>query len=443
MTDVPENTTGQKPDSRHWNLLPLISTSIVIAGVLVALGAVVYLARDLMIVLFLSVLFAVFLTKLSGVIAGYTSIPYTPTVGIVVTVLLGLIFGFNYFFGSRIRSELTKAAKHIDEARTELRNKLDKYPAIEAFMDEAPVVREWKKEVTGETSAASENASVASRDSKTGKDGKAQDSSASSKAAPADPTPNSAQATNADDSASRAPLDKSEDPSRSPEESSLSKAVGGVKSIGGTIVTAVGGMIRTTFGLMLNIFIIFFMGLFIALSPEKVRDGVAKLAVPAGRDETRRVLNCLGDSLWRWLIGRLATMVMTGTSVGIGLWFLGVPMPISLGVVTGLLTFVPNIGGMLALSLAVFMALPSGLSTVLWVVGLYAAFQLVESYIFTPLIQQYQVDIPPSLLIGTQALFGFLLGFMGAMIASPGLVAFLVLHDEVYQKHILRWQKSS
>ncbi len=98
------------------------------------------------------------------------------------------------------------------------------------------------------------------------------------------------------------------------------------------------------------------------------------------------------------------------------------------------------VGSLLALSLATFMALPSGISTVAWVVGLYIAFQLVKSYIITPLIQQYQVDIPPALLIGTQALFGFLLGFLGAMVASPALVLVLVLHDEVYQKHIHRWQ---
>ncbi len=415
-------------NNRHWNLLPLLFTCMLAAGLLIFLGAIAYMARDLLIIFFLSILFAVFLSKLAGVAANYIPIPYKPAVGLVVTLLLGLALGFAFYFGTKVRAELTKAAGHVDEARAELSRKIDQYPALEAILNEAPVVRRWVKAVKGKSDSTSAEASAGEGERESEVAGKEQLPPSDSSS---DSTKESPPAANNTDQATSAG-----------NKSKLSQSLDAITSVAGSLLSAVGGMIQTTFGLSLNVLIIFFMGLFMALSPTKARDGVVRLVVPAGRDEARRVMNCIADSLWSWLIGRFATMTVTGASVGVGLWFLGVPMPITLGVVTGLLTFVPNIGGLLSLSLAMFVALPNGLATVGWVVGLYIAFQLVESYIITPLIQKHQVDIPPALLIGTQALFGFLLGFLGAMVASPCLVVLLVLHDEVYQKRIQCWQKS-
>lgn len=146
------------------------------------------------------------------------------------------------------------------------------------------------------------------------------------------------------------------------------------------------------------------------------------------------MMDCMAETLWRWLVGRFASMVLTGLGIGIALWFLGVPLPLTLGVLTGLLTFIPNIGAAIALGLAMFVALPTGIATVGWVVVVFFAFQLVESYVLTPMIQQYQVSLPPALLISTQALMGGILGFLGALIASPMLVLILVLNREVYQR---------
>ena len=143
----------------------------------------------------------------------------------------------------------------------------------------------------------------------------------------------------------------------------------------------------------------------------------------------------LGDQLWRWLIGRLASMAITGVGVGVALWLLDVPLAVTLGVMTGLLTFIPNIGAAIALIASAFVALPSGLSTVVWVVAIYLAFQMLESYVVTPLIQEHQVSVPPAILISFQALLGVLLGFAGALIASPVLVTAMVLKQEVLRKH--------
>jgi len=117
------------------------------------------------------------------------------------------------------------------------------------------------------------------------------------------------------------------------------------------------------------------------------------------------------------------SMLITGLGATIILWFAGVPMAVFLGLVTGLLTFVPNIGSVIALALAVPFSLPQGGGTVMTVVVGYMVLWVVESYITTPLIQQHQVSLPPAMLISFQAVVRVLFVFLGAAVASPLLAA--------------------
>jgi predicted PurR-regulated permease PerM len=104
----------------------------------------------------------------------------------------------------------------------------------------------------------------------------------------------------------------------------------------------------------------------------------------------------------------------------------------TLGILTGLLTFVPNIGAAIALLLAVMLALPQGTGTVAAVVVGYMVVQLVESYVVTPLIEQKAVSLPPALVIAFQAVMSVLFGFVGAVVASPVLAAGKTIVEMLY-----------
>jgi len=145
----------------------------------------------------------------------------------------------------------------------------------------------------------------------------------------------------------------------------------------------------------------------------------------------------MGESMFNWLKGRFLTMLITGAGTSIALFILGVPMPVTVGVITGLLTFIPNIGAIIALGLAMLLGLSQGPITVVWVVILYALLQLVESNVVTPLIQQHQTSIPPALLLAFQILMAALTGFLGVMVATPLLAAGMVLVKEVWIKDTL------
>ncbi len=369
-------------------------------------GLAAFFARDVLIILFLAVLCAIFLTRLTRVCSAASGLSYHWALATVVGGLVVATATVALFLGNRVQGELIRSMEQVEQSRQALQESLRESPGFQMLLEELPIVRERFQAVVQPSNH--ERSTDAT-------DGAA---STGSEAQTLDGSPISAESTSAESSGS---------------EQRVSQAVGAVRSVASGFLKAVGAAISTTFGLLLNSLIIIVVGLFLAVRPEESRDGVVQLFPLRYRERAEGVLDQMGDALWRWLIGRSLSMLVTGVGVGAALAGLGVPLAVSLGVLTGLLTFIPNIGAAIALGLAMFMALPMGLNVMLAVVGVYVAFQFMESYAVTPLIQQYQVSLPPALLLSAQALCGVWLGFLGAMVASPIVVVGLVCNREIYQ----------
>jgi predicted PurR-regulated permease PerM len=98
---------------------------------------------------------------------------------------------------------------------------------------------------------------------------------------------------------------------------------------------------------------------------------------------------------------------------------MGVPLALTLGLLAGLLDFIPNIGPFLAGIPGVLIALTVSPSIALYVLIFYFIIQSLESYILTPILQQKTVKLPPALTIVAQVLLGVLVGGIGLILASP------------------------
>ena len=120
-------------------------------------------------------------------------------------------------------------------------------------------------------------------------------------------------------------------------------------------------------------------------------------------------------------------MALIGTLNGIGLWLLGVPAPVALGLITAFFTFIPNFGPLLSLLPAALLALTISPTVALYVTLLHFGIQFVESYLVTPLVQQRTVALPPALTLGVQLLSGVLVGPLGLVLAAPLAAAGMVL----------------
>jgi predicted PurR-regulated permease PerM len=199
----------------------------------------------------------------------------------------------------------------------------------------------------------------------------------------------------------------------------------------------VAGIFSGVVGAITNLVLVLFVGLYLAFAPRLYVDGFVRLLPAGSRGRVHDVLEVLGRVLRRWLLGRLSVMAVNGTLTALGLWFLGIPLPAMLGLLTGLLNFIPNLGPLLAAVPAVLLALLQGPQEVLWVVVLYLIIQNLDGFVFTPLVQQRTVSLPLVIIITAQVLFGLLLGSLGLLFATPLAAVILVLVKMLYLQDVL------
>jgi predicted PurR-regulated permease PerM len=201
--------------------------------------------------------------------------------------------------------------------------------------------------------------------------------------------------------------------------------------------TAASTAVTSTFGALGNLVIIIVIGIYGALDPARYRRGLIALFAPSLRPLAGALTDKVVQTLKNWLAAQFIAMTVVGTLTGIGLWLVGIPLALILGVIAGLLAFIPNIGPIMALAPGLLFAIPLGTATVLWVLAVYLAVQTLESYLITPMVQQEKVDIPPVLVIAAQLFFGVLYGLMGLALAMPLTALAMTLIRELYVKHFL------
>lgn len=211
--------------------------------------------------------------------------------------------------------------------------------------------------------------------------------------------------------------------------SRLIEEVGGLKHLGRffslTLQTVVDGVI------------VFFLVLYLAFSPELYVRGMVSLVPIRQRSAAHDIIQTLGSTLQWWLIGRFSAMAIVGVLSGIGLWLLGIPLALTLGVLAGLLTFIPYVGAIVSALPAILMALLVDFSHALYVVVLYVVIHIVEGYIFSPLIQERTVFIPPMVMLSALTAMTILLGVPGLIMATPLTAIVLVLVKKIYIEGIL------
>lgn len=186
-------------------------------------------------------------------------------------------------------------------------------------------------------------------------------------------------------------------------------------------------MVGSTIGLLGTGIVILLVGLFIAIEPSPYRRGILRLVPVARRGKAAEVLADVWQVLRGWLVGKVVAMAAIFVVTWAGLALLGIPIALTLALLAAALTFIPNIGPVIAAIPAVLLALQHGLTTTLAVAGLYVASQALESYVLTPLIQRKAVSLPPAITLLAQVAMGLVAGGMGLLLATPLTAAVLAV----------------
>ena len=197
-------------------------------------------------------------------------------------------------------------------------------------------------------------------------------------------------------------------------------------------VSLVQSVFKSTFGVLGDLYVILFIGIFFTVSPKIYTDGIIQLVPAGGKTKAKNVLTALGENLKKWLKGKLFAMLIVFILTAVGLVIMGMPMWLALAIIAGILNFIPNFGPLLALIPAVLVGLTQSPTTAIWVASLYIVVQVLESNFITPMVQQRLINVPPAMIIIAQLLIAPLTGAWGLVLATPLLVIILVLIKELY-----------
>jgi predicted PurR-regulated permease PerM len=204
------------------------------------------------------------------------------------------------------------------------------------------------------------------------------------------------------------------------------------------LLTAIGPrLIRGTAGAAATSVIVIFAGLYMALHPSTYLGGLLKLFPPSGRARAAEVLEACNVALHRWLVGQLVSMVLVGVTTGVGLWLVGVPSPLALGVIAGLGQFVPVIGPMAATIPGLILAAGAGSGVLAWTAVVYVGAIQFEANVITPLVLRQMVELPMAVTLFAVLAMGVLLGPLGVVFATPLAVVAYVALRMVYLEDLL------
>ena len=185
---------------------------------------------------------------------------------------------------------------------------------------------------------------------------------------------------------------------------------------GGTGVTALPlAIVSSAFEVVLVVF----LSLYWLASMPTLRAFLISLLPPDRAEQTRSVLEEIGQTMGGYVRGVLIEASLIATLVFLGLSIIGVQYPLALAALAGIGEFMPYVGPIMAATPAVLIALLESPTQALIVLGFYVGLQLLEGYLLFPLVVGRQSEIPPLLIILGLLAGGTVGGVLGALVAIP------------------------
>lgn len=199
---------------------------------------------------------------------------------------------------------------------------------------------------------------------------------------------------------------------RLPSPAVLLRNVGGAGNVVGPVFSAAQALVYA--------FLLFFGALFALATPnERLLDPLVRAVPPELRPAVYRILQLLAKRLVGWLKGTLTAMVAVGLLSVLAFSLLGVPNAIALGLLNGLLEFVPIVGPWTGGVVATLVGFLDSPRTALWTAIAALAIQQIEANVITPWAMSRNAEIHPFVTLFALLLFGGLFGFLGVLLALP------------------------
>ncbi|MXO66921.1 AI-2E family transporter [Altericroceibacterium endophyticum] len=217
------------------------------------------------------------------------------------------------------------------------------------------------------------------------------------------------------------------------QKNGLSIRAENVQSIAGQLMSGVGTVTRAltgVFGGLTTLFLIVIIGIYVALEPRLYERGVAWILPRKRRSDFYSTITEMAQTMRRLMAGRILGMVFEGLFTYLMLAFYGVPMAVLLGILTGLLAFIPNVGAVISGLLMALVGFSVSTETGLYTIFVYIFVQTLDGYLVIPMIARKTVDLAPALVLAMQLVMGILFGILGLFLADPLLAMIKVVLEQ-------------
>ena len=200
----------------------------------------------------------------------------------------------------------------------------------------------------------------------------------------------------------------------------VGKASGGIAHVG-----------ASAFGVVTLALSVIFLTLFGLIEEPRVRDWTGSLLYPDKRERYLRVTDRIIQTTSRYMLGNLAISVVCGTVYGITAVILGLPYPLALAVIAGILDLIPNIGATTAGIIIGIVALSVSVQALIVFLIVIVVYQQIENYILQPTIIGKAADVSGFTVLVSVLAFGALFGLIGAIIAVPIAAGIQIVVEEL------------
>ncbi len=188
------------------------------------------------------------------------------------------------------------------------------------------------------------------------------------------------------------------------------------------------------------------LAIYILIDLERFKANTLGMTPPRHREETAFVAGEVGTAMGSFVRGQLLVAVIVGIASSIGMYLIGLPFWLIIGILAGFLNLIPFLGPVVGGALAVLIALLNGsVSQAVWAVAIFVVIQQVDNHVITPLVQRARVNLSPLIIVLALVIGGSVAGLLGVVVAVPLTAAIRIVIGHFWRTRLLgeTWGEAS
>ena len=212
-------------------------------------------------------------------------------------------------------------------------------------------------------------------------------------------------------------------------------------SAGGLAAGALGSLSRsglTLLGWLANLVLVPVVTFYLLRDWDLMMGRLRELLPRRVEPEVVKVARSVDEVLGAFLRGQLTVMLALGTIYAVGLWLVGLDLALLIGMLAGLVSFVPYLGPIVGIAAAGIAALMQfqALTPLIYVALVFGIGQLAEGMVLTPLLLGDRIGLHPVAVIFAVLAGGQLFGFFGVLVALPVAAVIAVLLRYAHERYV-------